>query len=141
MQRLSRIWALPACPKELEDDKILFLHHLAGLSPLAKLRKDRHGWGSGNYTASEGYHRFASNYNVLGNPKKWNNLWKCSTLPKIELFTWTLLHERILTGENLEKKGFAGPFRCPLCAEDFENISHFFLKCPYAISVWKEVLN
>ena len=56
------------------------------------------------------------------------------------MFTWTLMHGRVLTGENLEKRGIAGPFRFPLCAVDAENISHLFLKCPYAISVWKEVL-
>ena len=133
-------WDLLACPKELEEDKNLLLHHLVGLAPFAKLRKDRRGWGSGNYTGSEGYQLFAANYNVSVNPKIWNYLWKCSTLPKIKLFTWTLMHERILTGENLEKRGFAGPFRCPLCAEASENISHLFLKCPYSISVWKDVM-
>ena len=50
------------------------------------------------------------------------------------------MHERVLTGENLEKRGLPGPFRCPLYAETSENISHLFLKCPYAISVWKDVL-
>ena len=38
------------------------------------------------------------------------------------------------------KKGFVGPFHCPLCADASENISHLFLKCPYAISVWKDVM-
>ena len=62
-------------------------------------------------------------------------------LPKIDMFIWTLLHEKVLTGENLEKRGFIGPFRCPLCSEASENINHLFLICPYAISVWREVLN
>ena len=81
-----------------------------------------------------------TNYNVHVNPAIWNYLWNRSTLPKIEMFIWSLLHERVLTGENLEKRGFAGPFRCPLCAEASENINHLFLNCPYAISVWKEVM-
>ena len=46
----------------------------------------------------------------------------------------------MLTSENLEKIGLASPFRCPLCTEASENISHLFLKCPYAILVWKDVL-
>ena len=50
------------------------------------------------------------------------------------------MHERVLTGENLEKRGFVGPFHYPLCAEASENISHLFLKCPYATSVWSDVL-
>ena len=51
------------------------------------------------------------------------------------------MHEKVLTGENLEKRGFDGPFRCPLCAEDSENISHLFFNCPFATAVWNEVLN
>ena len=50
------------------------------------------------------------------------------------------MHGRVLTGENLEKRGIAGPFHCPLCVEAAENISHLFLKCPSAIYVWMEVL-
>ena len=38
------------------------------------------------------------------------------TFPKIDLFTWTLLHGKILTGDNLEKRGFMGPFHFPLCS-------------------------
>ena len=56
------------------------------------------------------------------------------------MFTWTLMHGRVLTGEKLEKRGIGGPFRCPLCVVDAKNISHLFLTCPYAISVWMEVL-
>ena len=51
------------------------------------------------------------------------------------------MHGRILTGENLEKRGLVGPFRCPLCAGAVETISHLFLQCPYAISIWNAVLN
>ena len=113
------------------------MNHLAGLTPVAKFRKDRHGWGrqSGSYSASEGYQKFVVVPNVPSNPAIWNYLWDCKTLPKIDMFIWTLLHEKVLTGENLEKHGFAGPFHCPLCAEAGENISHLFLIYPYAISV------
>ena len=88
-------WAVPACPEELEEDKNRLLIHLAGLAPLAKFKKDRRGWDSGTYTALAGYQRFAASYNVPANPKKWNILWNCSSLPKIDLFIWTLLHEKI----------------------------------------------
>ena len=133
-------WAgqvLPECQAELKIESNLLLSHLAGLALLDKSRKDKRGWGrqSGKYSTAEGYQRFSANYNVPDNPKIWNNLWSCSTLPKIEMFSQTLMHERVLIGENLEKMGFAGPFRCPLCAEASENISHLFLKCPYATSV------
>ena len=49
------------------------------------------------------------------------------------------MHRRVLTGKNLEKRGFMGPFRCPLYAEATKNINHLFLRCPYSISVWEEM--
>ena len=51
------------------------------------------------------------------------------------------MHGRILTCENPERRGLASPFRCPLCVGAVETISHLFLQCPYAISVWNAVLN
>ena len=120
----------------------MLLSHLSGLAPLKKTIKDKRGWGlsSGKYTAAEGYQNFSANYNVPRNPEIWNYIWNCRTIPKIEMFSWTLMHGRVLTGENLEKRGIVGPFCCPLCAVNAENISHLFLKCPFATSVWKEVL-
>ena len=61
-------------------------------------------------------------------------------LPKRDMFSWTLMHHRLLTSENLEKRGMACPFCCPLCAENSETINHLFLNCQYAISVWKEAM-
>ena len=118
-------WNMPDCPPELNAELKILTTHLAGLAPDTKVKRDRRGWGkkTGVYTTAEGYHLFAASYNVPANPRIWTNLWKCSTLPKIDIFAWTLTHERILTGENLQKRGILGPFRCPLCIVDIENIS------------------
>ena len=89
---------------------------------------------------TEGYNHFAAVLNVPKDPVIWKNIWECKTLPKLDLFSWTLMHGKILTGDNLMKRGFAGPFRCSLCSEANENIQHIFLDCPYAISVWNEIM-
>ena len=83
---------------------------------------------------------FAATYMVPANPVIWNHNWKNRTLPKIDVFMWTLIHQRLLTGENLEKRGIVGPFRCPLCAVNSESISHLFFNCTYTVSIWKEVM-
>ena len=113
-------WALPDCPAEIEEDNKTLITHLAGIAPVSKKLKDKRGWGRriGSYTMAEGYRMYSENYNVPNNPDIWNRIWKTRTLPKIDMFSWTLMHQRLLTGENLEKKGMAGPFRCPLCAEN-----------------------
>ena len=134
-------WALPNCPAALEEEKSQLISHLAGIAPVSTKQRDRRGWGTrtGSYMTAEGYAEYATNYNVPMNPEIWNKIWNNSTLPKIEVFNWTLIHQRLLTGENLEKRGIEGPFCCPLYAVNSETISHLFLKCPYAISIWKEV--
>ena len=137
-----KAWTLPDCPAELEIEKTQLFIHLAGRAPISTKMKDRRGWGkrTGNYSTANGYMELAANFNVPENPAIWNNNWNNRTLPKIDVFIWTLIHQRLLTGENLEKRGIAGPFRCPLCAENSESISHLFLKCPYTTLIWKEVM-
>ena len=46
------------------------------------------------------------------------------------------MHGKILTGENLEKKGIEGPFICPLCCENNETNLHLFFECNYARTMW-----
>ena len=36
----------------------------------------------------------------------WEKMWKSPQWPKIKMFKWLVLHNRILTWENLMKKGF-----------------------------------
>ena len=54
---------------------------------------------------------------------------------KISCFIWLAVRLRILTWENLQKKGKQGPGICVLCKADEETVEHLFTKC----SVWKLV--
>ena len=45
-------------------------------------------------------------------------------------------HKSILTSENLRKKGWEGPSRCPLCMAEEETTNHLLIKCPFAVEVW-----
>jgi len=45
-----------------------------------------------------------------------------------------------LTGDNLSKRGFLGPFKCVLCKESLETINHLFLECSFSRVVWKVLL-
>ena len=47
-----------------------------------------------------------------------------------------MLHGRILTGDNLQKSGIEGPFRCPLYRVNFESIAHFFFFFDFTREVW-----
>jgi hypothetical protein len=67
------------------------------------------------------------------------SIWKWKIQLKIKLFIWLAMEGKILTWDSLQKRGWEGPGRCPLCKQDSENIIHLFKLCPFAISVWNIV--
>lgn len=62
-------------------------------------------------------------------------LWALPLPPKIRIFMWLVMHNRILTKNNLYKKGWRGDLTCQFCHKK-ETISHLFLKCPVARQIW-----
>jgi hypothetical protein len=46
------------------------------------------------------------------------------------------VHGKILTGENLMKKGFYDPFLCALCQRSQEIIQHHFWECAFSKQTW-----
>lgn len=51
------------------------------------------------------------------------------------------MHKKILTGENLMKINFAGPYRCVLCNQAPETIDHLFVDYPFAHNFWTLTLH
>ena len=74
------------------------------------------------------------------NPGPWEALWKYPSIPKIDIFTWQVLHNSILTNDNLKRKGWAGPSRCPLCKNAEENADHLFIACDFTQETWRIML-
>jgi hypothetical protein len=56
------------------------------------------------------------------------------------MFIWTVAHRGVLSGENLRRRGWEGPSRCPLCCQEEEMTDHLLLGCPYAREVWQLTL-
>ena len=50
--------------------------------------------------------------------------------PKVSVFTWEVWWGKVLTMNQLKKRGFQLVSRCPLCKEDKENLDHLLLHCP-----------
>ena len=50
------------------------------------------------------------------------------------------MHNKLLTTENLKKRGIVGPSRCALCNMDEETTNHIFIQCKISLKVWKSVL-
>jgi len=126
----------------LQNEKNLFLSLLHGKSPIVTNKKYNRGWRShtGLYTIKEGYIVINSTLLAPPNPALWNEIWRAKCLPKIDMFIWTLAHNAILTGDNLRKKGWEGPTRCPFCVSKEETVAHLLLNCPFSLEIWNLAL-
>ncbi len=89
-----------------------------------------------------GRYSVASGYNSLWSLKEkapWAEAWIPGLTPKINIFYWLALQNKILTHDNLMKRGHVMPSRCPLCKNQAETGNHIFILCDYAREVWNVI--
>jgi hypothetical protein len=67
--------------------------------------------------------------------KLWN--WECPQ--KIKLFSSLLIEDKLLTWNNLLKRGWQGPRLCLLCRGNEETGLHLFVQCPFTVSIWNKI--
>ncbi|KAJ1689817.1 hypothetical protein LUZ63_013972 [Rhynchospora breviuscula] len=88
--------------------------------------------------SSASVYQFISNTGVLS--KFHPFLWKMKSPPRVKIFLWLLLQDRLLTQQNLIMRGWPSATSCSNCNGGFiESADHLFLQCQYAISVWSLV--
>jgi hypothetical protein len=69
--------------------------------------------------------------------KGWRrNLWTWNCPLKLKLFTWLLVENKILTWENLQRRGYNGLGWCVLCNQNWESTFHLFVDCSFVRTVW-----
>jgi hypothetical protein len=87
----------------------------------------------GQYTAKSAYR-----IQFLGRRKKphLNPIWKAWVEPKCRTFAWILLQHKILTANNLAKRGWPHDLICKLCNVAPETPTHLCLECPFTQNVW-----
>ena len=109
--------------------------------PCRHSSKDKWGWGTtGIYTIAQGFSSLQATHPSLLTPKLWKSIWSPFCIPKVNFFTWLLMHKKALIGENLNKRWFHGPFRCYLCTSAIETSNHLLVDCVFTQEVWKMVL-
>jgi hypothetical protein len=100
--------------------------------------EDQLRWGKkdgGEFNLKEVWHYMADpDQDDLA--QHWDKLWNNPQWPKIKIFQWLILHNRILTWDNLRKRGFTGPSRCHLCQTQEETTNHLLDECAYTAELW-----
>jgi hypothetical protein len=130
-------WDFHGVPPRLDQQQSILVDLLEDAAPANRAIKDRWGWGqSGIYTSAAGYRALQASKNSSHPPAFWKRVWDQLSIPKVNFFFWTLMHNKILTGDNLEKRNIAGPHRCALCNNNSETSQHLFMGCTFAKEVW-----
>ena len=85
------------------------------------------------YTVKSCYHLL----NDGGLRSKFNSqVWKTKAPLNVKIFTWLTLHNKIITRENLSKKGWVGPLHCVFSNAHTETFLHLLLHCPFVNTIW-----
>lgn len=95
---------------------------------------------AGLISANDAYGAISASSRAPENHWWYKKLWKWSFPLKIKCFSWLCLERKILTYDNLMKKGFSGPNFCILCKSAEENITHLFVDCVFCHDVWAQIL-
>uniref|UniRef100_A0A2N9ERP2 Reverse transcriptase zinc-binding domain-containing protein n=1 Tax=Fagus sylvatica TaxID=28930 RepID=A0A2N9ERP2_FAGSY len=71
----------------------------------------------------------------------WRGIWKSKAPPRVAFFIWTAVWGKILTNDNLRKRGIVLVDWCYLCKNAGESSDHIFLHCSLAKHLWDAVLS
>ena len=69
----------------------------------------------------------------------WKGIWKVKAPQRVSFFVWTTVWDKILTGDNLQGRGFDFVDRCIMCHCNGETMDHLPLHCGKAYRLWSLV--
>jgi hypothetical protein len=65
------------------------------------------------------FYRVLSSFGSISFP--WKSIWRSKAPPKVAFFAWTAIYSKILTLDNLRRRGIIVVNRCWFCESDGEN--------------------
>lgn len=92
-------------------------------------------WGGNSY----GHYSIASRHFYLWDRMEkpiWAKAWIPGLTPKNQYSYGFFSKTKILTLDNLAKRGQVILNRCSLCKHALEIVNHLFIHCPYSSKVW-----
>ncbi|KAF5463697.1 hypothetical protein F2P56_013842 [Juglans regia] len=110
-------------------------------SKLVEDREDCMVWipaGNAKFSVSS-YYRILSSHSSCVFP--WKSIWKVKVPSKVAFFRWVASLGKVLTTENLRRRGLFIADWCVLCKRDGESVNHLFVHCKVTRFLWNEVLS
>uniref|UniRef100_A0A2N9IJZ1 Reverse transcriptase domain-containing protein n=1 Tax=Fagus sylvatica TaxID=28930 RepID=A0A2N9IJZ1_FAGSY len=69
----------------------------------------------------------------------WKSIWRVKAPPRVAFFVWTATWGRILTCDNLMRRGYMMAGWCCMCCCDGETVDHLLLHCSAVQKLWNYV--
>ncbi|XP_035544454.1 uncharacterized protein LOC108983424 isoform X2 [Juglans regia] len=69
----------------------------------------------------------------------WKSIWKSRVPSKVAFFVWTAALGKILTTDNLRKRGLIVTDWCYLCKKNGESVDHLLLHCEVTRELWNGI--
>jgi hypothetical protein len=96
---------------------------------------DSIGWkwtASGDYSATSAYKiQFQGSHNLF----KIGHLWKAKVEPKVKVFGWTTMHQKLPTPNILAARGMQATQVCALCNSNSKDAHHLLIDCTFSRQV------
>lgn len=92
---------------------------------------------SGSFSVKSPYNLLVASFHDCCS---WKEVWNSQLIHKINFFWWMTLHGKVLTIDNLKRRGFMLANKCVMCSCAEESINHLFIHCTFASGVWYKVL-
>ncbi|KAJ3690445.1 hypothetical protein LUZ61_019609 [Rhynchospora tenuis] len=140
--RISLKDALHILPQLLPMPRSFHLSNLAAAAPSLPLlnNSDSIAWkwtACGNFSVSSLYN-FLSTAGKVFSPCSF--LWKFKVPPSLKLFIFLLVSNKLLTQQQLSRRGIQVQPGCVLCREScLEDSLHLFFTCPFTLELWNKL--
>ena len=66
----------------------------------------------------------------------YGSIWRANVSPKVAFFAWEASWGKILTLEQLQRKGYSLANRCFLCLSELETVDYLLLHCVKTQTLW-----
>jgi hypothetical protein len=126
---------LPLSPEAFQQYQEI--QHLTQEINLIQNTNDVWTYQWGDYFSSRKYYKFV--YRSVSPPATFSWIWKSNLWPKLKVFSWLLMVDRLNTRNMLKRRhlNIGNDYSCPPCSTgEEETLEHLFFSCSFSASCW-----
>ena len=121
------------------DSVVEFLSLIESKAPLREV-EDGPWWHlrkNGRFDISSFYDAFRDSPHVVF---PWRSIWRTKAPRRVRFFVWSAAWNKILTCDNLAKRGYTLVSWCCMCCCNGETVDHLLIHCSVASALWSWIL-